>query len=131
MVCLGVNQDHPVITFNCTHYCISDFCPELLVVVQSLSCVRFFAVPRTAAHQASLSFTISHSLLKLMSIESMMPRSHPLLTPSPPAFSLPQNQGLFQGICSSNQVAKVLELQHQSFQSVFRASLVAQTTKNL
>ena len=55
--------------------------------------------------------------------------SHPLLTPSPPAFSLPQNQCLFQGIGSSNQGAKVLELQHQSFQSVFRASLVAQTTK--
>ena len=44
-----------------------------LVVVQSLSCVRLFAIPWTAAHQASLSFTISWSLLKLMSIESVMP----------------------------------------------------------
>ena len=44
----------------------------LLVVVQSLSCVRLFATPWTAAHQASLSFTISRSLLKLMSIESVM-----------------------------------------------------------
>ena len=37
--------------------------------------------------------------------------SHPLLSPSPPAFSLPQHQSLFQWISSSHQVAKVLELQ--------------------
>ena len=42
------------------------------VVVQWLSCVPLFATPQTAAHQASLSFTISWSLLKLMSIESVM-----------------------------------------------------------
>ena len=44
--------------------------------------------------------------------------SHPLLSPSPPAFNLPQHQGLFQRVRSSHQVAKILELelQHQSFQ---------------
>ena len=47
--------------------------------VQSLSCVELFAIPWTAAHQASLSFTISQSLLKLMSIESVMPSSHLIL----------------------------------------------------
>ena len=36
--------------------------------------------------------------------------SHPLLSPSPPAFNLSQNQGLFQWVSSSHQVAKVLEL---------------------
>ena len=41
--------------------------------------------------------------------------SHPLLSPSPPAFSLYQHQGLFQRIGFSHHVAKVLELQHQSF----------------
>ena len=57
------------------------------VVVQS-QCVRFFATPWTAAHQASLSFTISQSLLKLMSIESVIQSNHlilcqpPLLLPS-------------------------------------------------
>ena len=45
----------------------------LIVIVQLISCVRLLATPWTAAHQASLSFTISPSLLKLMSIESMMP----------------------------------------------------------
>ena len=54
--------------------------------VQSLSFVQLFATPRIAAHQASLSITNSPSLLKLMSIELVMPSNHlilcrPLLLP--------------------------------------------------
>ena len=49
------------------------------VVVQSLSHVWLFVTPGTAAHQASLTFTSSWSLLKLMSIESMMPSYHFIL----------------------------------------------------
>ena len=49
------------------------------VVVQSLSCVWLFVTPWTAACQASLSFTVSWSLLKLMSIESVMPCNHLIL----------------------------------------------------
>ena len=49
------------------------------VVVQSLSRVWLFATPRTAARQASLSFTTSRSLLKFMSIESVMPSNHLIL----------------------------------------------------
>ena len=47
--------------------------------------------------------------------------SHPLLSPSPPAFNLSQHQGLFQWVSTSQQVAKVLELQlqHQTFQWIF------------
>ena len=52
---------------------------DCYVVAPLLSCVQLFATPRTAAHQASLSFTISQSLLKLMSIESLMPSKHPVL----------------------------------------------------
>ena len=48
-------------------------------VVQSLSRVLLFVTPQTAANQASLSFTISQSLLKLMSIESVMPYNHLIL----------------------------------------------------
>ena len=48
-------------------------------VVQSPSHVLLFVTPRTAANQASLSFTISQSLLKLMSIESAMPYNHLIL----------------------------------------------------
>ena len=49
----------------------------------------------------------------------------PLLSPSPPAFNLSQHQGLFLWVGSSHQVANVLELQlqHQSFQWIFRISL--------
>ena len=46
--------------------------------------------------------------------------SHPLLSPSSPAFDLSQHRGLFQWVTSLHQVAKVLELQHQSFQRIFR-----------
>ena len=45
----------------------------------SLSCVQLFATPWTAEHQASLAITNSQSLLKLMSIESMMPSNHLIL----------------------------------------------------
>ena len=47
--------------------------------VQSLSHVRLFAIPWTAAHQASLSFTNSQSVLKLMCIKSVMPSNHLIL----------------------------------------------------
>ena len=50
-------------------------------VVQSLSHVQLFAAPWTAAHQASLSFTIPWSLLKFMSIESEMPSNQILCCP--------------------------------------------------
>ena len=55
-------------------------------VVQSLSHIQLFVIPWTAAHQASLSFTIARNLLKLMSIESVMLSNHlilchPLLLP--------------------------------------------------
>ena len=47
--------------------------------VQSLSCVRLFVTPWTAARQAFLSITNSRSLLKFMSIESVMPSNHLIL----------------------------------------------------
>ena len=57
---------------KCQHFCVAH-------VVQLLSCVWFFATLWTAARQASLSFTISWSLLKLLSIESVMPSNHLVL----------------------------------------------------
>ena len=60
------------------------------LVVQSLSCVRLFVTPWTAACQASLSFTISQSLLKHMCIESVMPSNHLILCHTPPS-SCPQS----------------------------------------
>ena len=74
------------------------------VVVQSLSLSDSFATPWTAAHQASLSFIISWSLLKLMSIDDAIMMSngdaiqpfHLLSSPSPPALNFLQHQGLFK-----------------------------------
>ena len=51
----------------------------IFAVIQSLSCVQHFMTPWTAASQASLSFIISWSLLKLMSIESVMLSNHLIL----------------------------------------------------
>ena len=87
---------------------------------QSLSWVRLFATPWTAALQASLSITNSWSLLKLMSVMLVMPSNHlilcrpllllPSIFPSIRVFS---KESVFL-----HQVAKVSEfqLQHQSFQ---------------
>ena len=50
-----------------------------VLVVQRLSCVRLIVIPWTAAHQASLFFTVPQSLLRLMSIELMMPSNHLIL----------------------------------------------------
>ena len=49
---------------------------DAVAVIQLLSCIWLFATPWTTARQASLSFTISLSLLKLMFIESVMPSNH-------------------------------------------------------
>ena len=105
--------------------CFRQIIPDKSVqssLLQLLSHVRLFLTPWTTAPQASLSITNSQSLLKLMSIESVILPSHPLSFPPPPAFNLSQHQDLFQWVISLHQVAKVLELQlqHQSFQWIFR-----------
>ena len=62
------------------HFSFSScFSCKVAVVIQSLSCVRLFATPWTAGHQASMSFTISQSLLKLMSTELVMQSNHLIL----------------------------------------------------
>ena len=70
----------------------------------------------------------SQSLLKLHVhlVSDAVQQSHPLSSPSPPAFNLCQHQGIFRWVSSSHQVAKVLELQlqHQSFQWTFRTDFL-------
>ena len=56
----------------------------MLLLFQSLSCIQLFGTPWTAACQVSLFFTISRSLLKLMSMESVMPSNHDAIQPSLP-----------------------------------------------
>ena len=86
----------------------------VVVVVQSLSRVQLFTTPWSAAHQASLSFTISRSLLKLMFIwvgDALRP-SHPLPLPSPFAFNLAQHQHLFL-LCKAVITASHLTRDHR------------------
>ena len=92
--------------------------------VHSLNCVRLFVTPWIAARQASLSTTNSRSLLRLMSIELVMPSSHlilcrPLLLLPP----IPPSIRVFSNESTLHEVAKILEfqLQHQSFQCCRRA----------
>ena len=83
--------------------------------------------PWTAACQAFLSFTISQSLLKLMSTESVVPSNHLVFCcPFSSSFYLPKHQGLFHRVSSSHQVAKILELQlhYQSLQWIFRTDFL-------
>ena len=84
-----------------------------------LSCAWLFETPRTAARQAFLSIANSWSLLRLMSIKSVMPSNH--LVFCRPLLLLPSifpSMSPFQWLSSLHQVFRVLEfqLQHQSFQ---------------
>ena len=88
---------------------LDDSGPSFIVVVQLLSHIWLFATPWTAACQGLLSYTISWSLLRFMSIELVMLSnhlSHPLLPPSPFAFNLCHHQSVFQWIGSLHQVPK-------------------------
>ena len=96
--------------------------------VQSLSHVWLFATPWTAARQPSLSITNSRSLLKLMSIESVVPSNHLIL--GHPILLLPSifpSIGFFfKWVSSLHQVANILEfqLQHPFFQWTLRTDLL-------
>ena len=107
--------------------------------VQLLSCVQLFATPWTTAHQASLSFTNSWSLLKLMSIESVMPSNHltlcrPLsscIQSFPALGSFPVNQFFASGGQSIGASASisVLPMNIQSSFPLGLISLILQSIK--
>ena len=95
-------------------------CESVSHSVQLLSRVSLFVTPWTAARQTSLSITISQGLLKLMSIESVMPPSHlilcrPLLLPPSifPSISVFSNKVV---LCIRCPNCWEFQLQHQSFQ---------------
>ena len=85
--------------------------------VQSLSRVRLFATSWTAARQASLSFTISRSLLRLMSIESVMPSNHLILCCPLLSWNYQANQSLklissVLGLFFFNGASRKLTIKH-------------------
>ena len=80
------------------------------------------STPGLPVHHQLPEFTQTH----VHQVSDATQPSHPLSSPSPPAFNLSQHQSLFQWVSSSHQVAKVLELQleHQSFQWIFRTDFL-------
>ena len=126
----------------CIHFtCSSEASPvpatTLATRPPTLSSVQFSSVAQsclTLCHPMNCStpgFPVHHQLLELAhthvhQVNDAIQPSHPLSSPSPPAFNLSQHQGLFQWVSSSHQVAKVLELQlqHQSFQWTPRTDLL-------
>ena len=106
-----------------THTCICIYM-HIVIVVELSSYFWLFVTPWTAAHQSSMYLTISQSSPKLSQVHWWC---HPAILSSDALFSFcPQSsqyKGLFQWVICSNQMTKILELQHQSFQWVFRADL--------
>ena len=89
--------------------------------VQSLSRVRLC----DSMNCCMPGFPVHHQLPELIQthihwVSDAIQPSHPLLSPSSPAFDLSQHQGFFQWVSFSHEIAKVLELQHQSFQWIIQ-----------
>ena len=78
------------------------------------------STPGLPIHHQLPEFSQSHVLW----VGDAIQPSHLLLSSSPPALNLSQHQGLFKWVSSSHQVAKVLELQHQSFWWIFRTDFL-------
>ena len=102
-------------TFRVKFSSVVHLCPTLC---DPMDC----STPGLPVHHQLPEFTQTH----VHWVSDAIQPSHPLLSPSPPAFNLFQHQGIFKWISSSHQVNKVLEfqLQHQSFQGTPRTTLL-------
>ena len=90
-----------------------------------ISCVWLFVNPRIPRCHVSLSFTISlFAQTHVLWVDDAIQLAHPLSSPSPPALNLSQPQGLFQWVNSLPHVTKILELQNQSFQLMFKVDFL-------
>ena len=126
--CFGNMRKFPVLIMNI--FCIR-LCP-ILYVFSSVQFSRTVCLTLRDPMNCSMpSFLVHHQFLELIQthvhwVSDAIQLSHPLSSPSPPAFNLSQHQGLFQWVSSSHQVAKVLvfQLQHQSYQWIFRTDFL-------
>ena len=103
---------------NCQSYqfsSVAQLCPTLCDPMNH-------SMPGFPVHHQLPEFTQTH----VHWVGDAIQPSHPLLSPSTPALNLSQHQGLFKGISSSHQMAKVLEfhLQYQSLQWIFRTDFL-------
>ena len=117
---------------NHSEFLFYKFLQSKILVVQSLSRV-WLCSPMDCS---TPDFPVLHYLPEFAQthahwVGDAIQPSGPLLSPSPPAFNLSQHQGLFQGVISSHQVAKVLEFQLQHIQWIFRTSWISLQSKGL
>ena len=105
-------------TNNLKIFLLSSVTQSSLTLCDSMDC----STPGFSVHNQLLEFTQAH----VHWVSDAIQPSHPLSSPSPPTVNLPQHQGIFKWVSSSNQVAEVLEfqLQHQSFQWIFRTDFL-------
>ena len=130
---------HPTKLFLCTFIIPFGFLGTEYISIKLLlySLIQFSSVAQsylTTCDSMGCStpgFPVHHQLLELAQthvhrVGDAIQPPHPLLSPSLPAFNLSKPQGLFQGVSSLHQVAKVLkfQLQHQSFQWIFRTDFL-------
>ena len=102
-----------IFLLHCCGFCYCLVIQLCLTLCDSLDC----SMPGFPVHHQLRELAQTH----VHRFSDAIQTSHPLSSPSPPAFNLSQCQGLFQWVSSSHQVVKVLEfqLQHQSFQWLF------------
>ena len=123
-------SSHMSISFLCVftlfHLCISVFMSKFLFIRIS-SVTQLCPTLCDPLDCSTPGFPDDHQLPELTQthvhwVGDAIQPSHPLLSPSLPAFNLSQHQGLFKWVISWHQVAKALDfqLQHQSFQWIFR-----------
>ena len=113
----GYYQEHKK-NFFISSVQFSSVAESCLTLCDPMDC----SMPGFPVHHQLPQFTQTH----VHQVGDAIQPSHPLSSPSPPTFNLFHHQGLFQGVSSSHQVAKVLEfqLQHQSFQWIFRTDFL-------
>ena len=107
----------PLSTYNV----IISLCVRMYMLCCCLSVAKLCLTLCDPMNCSTPDFPVLHYLLEFSQthvhwVSDAIQPSYPLSSPSPPAFNLSQQQGLFQWVGSSYQVAKLLELQHQSFQ---------------
>ena len=122
------NLHFPMTNKLSTLLCLSTICipsVQFSSVTQShptLCSLMDYSMPSLPVHHKLPEFIQTH----VHWIGDAIQPPHPLSSPSPPTFNLSQHQGLFKWVRSSYQVAKTLEfqLQHQSFQWIFRTDFL-------
>ena len=125
-------HSHAVIQKQCRKFLYTHrpVFPNINILVQFSSVVQSCLTSCDPMDCSTLDLPVHHQLPEFTQthvhwVGDAIQPSHPLSSPSPPAFNLSQHQSLFKWVSSSHQVAKVLEfqLQHQSFPWIYRTDL--------